>query len=313
MVFVHRDLTRLPRFNKAVITIGTFDGVHTGHQLIIEQLQKEAEAIGGETVIITFHPHPRKIVSGGNIEVKLLNTLDEKIELLHARGITHVVVVPFDEKFANQGAEAYVKDFLVDTFHPHTIIIGYDHRFGKNRVGDYHLLEALAPVHGFKLMEIPEHVLNNIIVSSTRIRNAIANCDMQGANSNLGYTYFFEGKVIHGNKLGRTLGYPTANLQPQDDDKLLPAHGIYAVHARIEGSDELHQGMMSIGVRPTIGGTDRVIEVNLFNFDRDVYGRHIRVYVNHFLRPEVKFENLEQLTQQLHKDKTDSLNWLNKT
>lgn len=307
MVHVHRDLTRLPDFNKAVITIGTFDGVHTGHQQIIGQMLDEAAQIGGETVIITFHPHPRTVVSGGTTPVKLLNTLDEKIELLHARGIKHVVVVPFDEAFSNQSAEEYVKHFLANTFRPHTIIIGYDHRFGKGRTGDYHLLENLADECHYHLKEIPEHVLNNITVSSTIIREAIANCDMETANKNLGYTFFFEGKVVHGNKLGRTLGYPTANLQPQETDKLLPPNGIYAVEARVEGSEDILQGMMSIGIRPTIGGTTQVIEVNLFDFDEDIYARHMRVHIKHFLRQEVKFDSLEQLTDQLHRDKLESL------
>ncbi|WP_207493287.1 bifunctional riboflavin kinase/FAD synthetase [Aridibaculum aurantiacum] len=307
MVHVHRDLQRLPSFTNAVITIGTFDGVHTGHQQIINQLQEEAKAIGGETIIITFHPHPRSVVAGGAKQVKLLNTLDEKIELLHSKGIDHVVVVPFDEAFASQTAEDYVKNFLVNTFHPHTVIIGYDHKFGKGRAGDYHLLERMCVDYNFKLKEIPEHVLNNITVSSTRIREAIAACDIDTANRYLGYTFFFEGKVVHGNKLGRTLGYPTANLQPQEEDKLLPADGIYAVEAKVEGNADLLKGMMSIGVRPTIGGTSRVIEVNFFDFNADIYGRHVRVYVKHFLRNEVKFEGLEQLTQQLHKDKDESL------
>ncbi len=311
MVHVHRDLSRLPKFTNAVITIGTFDGVHTGHQQIIQQLLQEAAAIGGETVIITFHPHPRKIVAGGSKQVKLLNTLEEKIELLHLRGIHHVVVVPFDEAFANQTAEDYVKNFLVDTFHPHTIIIGYDHKFGNGRTGDYHLLEELAVKYGFQLKEIPEHVLNDVTVSSTRIRAAIAACDIETANKYLGYNFFFEGKVIHGNKLGRTLGYPTANLQPQEEEKLLPAKGIYAVEAKVEGSDDILQGMMSIGIRPTIGGTMQVIEVNIFNFEKDIYDRHVRVYVKYFLRSEVKYESLEQLTTQLHKDKEQSLRLLN--
>ena len=312
MVHVHRDLSRLPTFTNAVITIGTFDGVHTGHQQIIQQLQQEAAVIKGETVIITFHPHPRAIVSGGSKQVKLLNTLEEKIELLHAKGINHVVVVPFNEAFANQSAEEYVEHFLVNTFHPHTIIIGYDHKFGKGRLGDYHLMEALAPKYNFILKEIPGHVLNDVTVSSTRIREAIAACNIETANQNLGYTFFFEGKVVHGNKIGRTLGYPTANLQPQEEEKILPANGIYAVVATIEGNTELLKGMMSIGVRPTIGGTRRVIEINLFNFNADIYDRHVRVYVKHFLRPEIKYEGLEALTAQLHKDKEQSIALLNK-
>jgi riboflavin kinase/FMN adenylyltransferase len=311
MIKVHKDLSQLPSFNNAVITIGTFDGVHAGHQQIIRQLQKEAAAIGGETVIITFHPHPRSVVKGRS-SIKVLNTLDEKVELLNANGIQHVVVVPFTEAFASQTAEEYIKSFLVETFRPHTIIIGYDHKFGKGREGDYHLLEAMADQYGFLLKEIPEHILNNITVSSTRIREAISSTNIETANNNLGYTYFFEGEVVHGNKLGRTLGYPTANIQLNDETKLLPADGIYAVEARLANSDEILKGMMSIGVRPTIGESPRVIEVNLFDFDKDIYGQTLRVYVKHYLRPELKFDNLDALKTQIAADEVQSKTLLDK-
>jgi riboflavin kinase / FMN adenylyltransferase len=304
---VHSILSNLPKFTNAVVTIGTFDGVHTGHQQIIQQLKDEAQSVGGETVLITFHPHPRIVVAGGKSAVKLLTTLDEKLELFRVQGLQHVVIVPFTDVFANQSAEAYIKDFLVDTFHPHTVIIGYDHKFGKGREGDYHLLEKMADEYRFTLKEIPEHVCNAVTVSSTRIRQAIASNQVEVANEYLGYPYFFEGTVIHGNKLGRTLGYPTANLQPTDRNKMIPADGIYAVAVQIKGSVELLQGMMSIGVRPTVGGIDRVIEVNIFDFDEEIYDQQLRVYVKHFLRQEVKFNNLEELTEQLHKDKAATL------
>jgi riboflavin kinase / FMN adenylyltransferase len=310
---VHTILSSLPNFTNAVVTIGTFDGVHTGHQLIIQQLKDEAAQVVGETVLITFHPHPRVVVGRGGSPVKLLTTLDEKLELFRVQGLQHVVVVPFSNAFANQSAEEYIKDFLVATFNPHTVIIGYDHKFGKGREGDYHLLEKAAVEYGFTLKEIPEHVCNAVTVSSTRIREAIANNQVEIANEYLGYPYFFEGKVIHGNKLGRTLGYPTANLQPTDRNKIIPADGIYAVAVQIKGSVELLQGMMSIGVRPTIGGTDRVTEVNIFDFDKEIYDEELRVYVKHFLRNEVKFANVDELVSQMHKDKEVSLQKLNET
>ncbi|MEP7253707.1 MAG: bifunctional riboflavin kinase/FAD synthetase [Ginsengibacter sp.] len=320
---VHRDINSLPSFNKAVITIGTFDGVHTGHLQIINQLKKEALEIGGETVIITFHPHPRMVLRNKKIDsdnesvksIRLLSTLSEKIELLQQQQIDHLVVVPFTQDFAEQSAEAYISNFLVSKFHPHTIIIGYDHRFGKNRAGDYKLLEAYQANYQYKVKEIPEQVLHNVIISSTRIRNALSEGNVTEANEALGYSYFFEGKVVEGNKLGRTIGYPTANIEINDDHKLIPANGVYAVEVsldRLAGEDaQHHNGMMNIGVRPTIGGTKQVIEVNIFDFEQSIYGGLIRVYVKNYLRPEVKFNGLDKLKAQLADDKKDAIQILN--
>src|SRR5205085_2785058 len=193
MIQVHRDLENLPKFKNAVITIGTFDGVHLGHQQIIKQLKEEAAQIDGETVIITFHPHPRKVVSEGKREIKILTTLDEKIELLNEKGVNHLVVVPFNSSFSNQTAEEYIEKFLVKKFQPHTIIIGYDHKFGKNRSGDYHLLENLGERFNYRVKEIPEHVLNEVTISSTRVREALLRSDIETANNCLGYSYFFTG------------------------------------------------------------------------------------------------------------------------
>src|SRR5450432_2762223 len=234
---VHTDIENLPFFKNAVITIGTFDGVHTGHLRIIHQLTKEAANINGESVIITFHPHPRMVIdvasqasSRSNYEeLKLLNTLPEKIELLQKQDIDHVVIVPFTIAFSEQSPEEYIKDFLVSKFHPHTIITGYDHHFGKNRQGNYKLLEFYQSEYNFKVNEIPEHVLHNVTISSTKIRHALEEGDINTANEYLGYSYFFEGKVIEGEKLGRTLGYPTANILITDNNKLVPGNGVYAV------------------------------------------------------------------------------------
>ena len=300
---VHTQINNLAVFRNAVVTIGTFDGVHTGHQQIIAQLKEEAHAIGGETVIITFHPHPRKVVA--HKEVFVLNTLDEKIELLREKGIDHLVVVPFDERFASQSAKEYVEHFLFEKFHPHTVIIGYDHRFGHGRQGDYHLLEDFGKQLGFLVKEIPEHVLNNITVSSTKIREALLNSDVETANNYLGYDYFFEGLVIEGNKLGRTLGYPTANLQIETSEKLIPGNGVYAVIASVDKST--YKAMMNIGVRPTVDGKKRMIEVNLFDFNQDIYGKTLRVYIKKYLRGEVKFNGLEELKNQLGIDKESTL------
>lgn len=302
---VHYDIDHLPIFKNAVITIGTFDGVHMGHRQIIVKLKQEAKAINGETVIVTFHPHPRKVVSSTILGIRLINTMDEKIGLLESLGIDHLVVVPFTDAFANQQAEDYVEHFLVNKFQPHTIIIGYDHRFGKERKGDYLLLEKLAPVFNYQLKEIPKHVLDEISISSTKIREALLEGKIEIADKLLGYEFFFSGTVIHGDKLGRKLGYPTANLKIADEEKIIPGNGIYAVYANV--GDVKLKGMMSIGFRPTVDGKKRVVEVNLFDFDKEIYGQPVKVFVKKYLREEVKFNSLEDLVKQIDKDKIESL------
>lgn len=302
---VHYDITQLPDFKNAVITIGTFDGVHSGHQQIINTLKSAAAEAGGESIIITFHPHPRKVVSSAVTGIRLINTLTERIELIAKAGVDHLVVVPFTDYFANQTAEEYICDFLVDKFHPHTIIIGYDHRFGKERSGDYKLMESHATLYNYRLMEIPVHLLDTIKVSSSNIRNAILQGHIEEANKLLGYQFFFEGEVMHGDKIGRTIGYPTANLKSTDEEKIVLGDGIYAVYTEMDGTR--YKAMMSIGFRPTVNGKKRVVEVNLFDFEEEIYGKIIRVYVVKYLRSEVKFNGLEELKQALHKDKEDSL------
>lgn len=322
---VHRDIDNLPKFTNAVITIGTFDGVHLGHRQIINKLKEEAKKVNGETVIITFHPHPKKVISSAILGIRLINTLEEKIEVFSGLGIDHLVIVPFTDAFANQPAEEYVRNFIYERFHPNTIIIGYDHRFGRERLGDYRLLEKLAPQFGFKIKEIPKHILDEIAISSTNIREAVLHNDIEVANKLLGYTYFFEGEVVHGNKLGRQLGYPTANLKPGDPEKIIPGDGIYAVYVQMSNelpvmnniktgagsslSDHhsLYKGMMSIGFRPTVDGKKRVIEVNIFDFNKEIYGDVLRIYVKEFLRAEVKFNSLEELVKQIGQDKVASI------
>ena len=321
---VHRDIDNLPLFHNAVVTIVTFDGVHVGHRQIINKLKVEAIKVNGESVIITFHPHPRKVISSAILGVRLINTLEEKIEVLAGLGIDHLVIVPFTDAFANQPAEEYIRDFLFEKFHPDTVIIGYDHRFGRERLGDYKLLEKMAPQFGFKIKEISKHILEEIAISSTNIREAVLHNDIEMANRLLGYTFFFEGEVVHGNKLGRQLGYPTANLKIHDSEKIIPGDGIYAVYASIKKGmqneeatmdevnsfpvkDAQYQGMMSIGFRPTVDGKKRVIEVNVFDFNKDIYEKTMRVYVKKFLRVEVKFNTLEELVKQIDQDKIDSL------
>ena len=316
---VYNNIQQLPVFKNAVLTIGTFDGVHLGHQQIIGQLLRESADINGTSVVITFFPHPKQVVlnqpgngdlSTRNKNIQLLNTPEEKYALLHEHGIEHVVVVPFNKDFAEQSAASYIENFLVKLFHPHTIIIGYDHRFGKNRAGDYELLESKAKKNGFVVKEIPGHVLEQITISSTKIREALLKGEVETAAKYLGYSYFFSGSVVKGNQLGRKIGFPTANISVENEQKLLPANGVYAVQVGIEGHQSAYKGMMNIGIRPTINGTDRVIEVNIFDFDEDIYSKTITVTLKKYLRGEVKFTGIDQLSLQLAKDKTDALDML---
>jgi riboflavin kinase/FMN adenylyltransferase len=310
---IHRSLEQLPAFHRSVITVGTFDGVHTGHREVLTQLKTEAQKIGGESVLITFHPHPRSVVSSPILGIRLINTLEERIELIRSCGIDHLVIVPFTELFANLSATEYIRDFLVARFKPHTMVIGYDHRFGRDRDGNFEQLVSLSSQYEYRVKEIPAHLLEANAISSTRIREAILHHDIQSANQLLGYPFFFTGTVVHGNKIGRTLGYPTANLRLSQEEKIVPGNGIYAVFARPEGYENTFQGMMSIGFRPTVGGTQRVIEVNLFNFNDEIYDRELTVHVLFYLRAEVKFDGLPALVQQMHQDKQCSLELLPKS
>ncbi|MFY7879702.1 MAG: bifunctional riboflavin kinase/FAD synthetase [Lacibacter sp.] len=307
---VYRNLDTLPLFNDAVVTIGTFDGVHLGHQEIIKQLVKESIKNGGESVLITFYPHPRKIINP-DLNLQQLTTLEERISLLKQYGISNLVVVPFTKAFSDLTADQYIRNFLVQKFQPSTIIIGYDHRFGRNREGDFKMLEANASAYDYRVKEIDEELINDAIISSTKIRKALAIGNIDTANTYLGYSYFFKGVVIEGNKLGRTIGFPTANLQITDSDKLIPGNGVYTVTAQLEGDARILKGMMNIGTRPTIDGTNRIIEVHLFDFNEDIYGRHLKVWIHHFLRAEMKFQNLEALQEQLQIDQLQTIERLN--
>ena len=308
---VYTNIQDLPIFKHSVITIGTFDGVHYGHQQILELMKSAAKQVNGETVIITFHPHPRKIIGTNKAPIFLLNTLEEKINLLEKYGIDHLVIIPFTEKFAQQTAEDYISDFLVNTFHPHTIIIGHDHRFGKDRTGDFQLLEDKAQEWGYQVKEIPGYMLNNITISSTKIREALLKGDIENAHDLLSYDYYFTGKVVKGNQLGRTIGYPTANIEMIDENKLIPCNGVYSVLATNEKLKINQQGgMMNIGYRPTVEGNTRTIEVNLFDFDQSLYDETLTITLKKYLRSEVKFSGLDELKKQLEKDKQAALDSL---
>ncbi|MEQ1553434.1 MAG: bifunctional riboflavin kinase/FAD synthetase [Ferruginibacter sp.] len=298
---VYRDISLLPKFDKAVITTGSFDGVHSGHVQIIDQLLIEAKNIGGTPIVITFYPHPKKIVQMVDKPLFVLNTPNEKYELLEQNGIENIVVVPFDKSFSEFTADEYISNFLVQKFNPAIIVVGYDHRFGKNREGNFELLKSKEAEFGFMVKEIPEHVLKNNTISSTKIRTAMIDGDIKTAATFLGYEYFFSGLVVEGNKIGRTIGYPTANLLIEGENKLTPANGVYAVNVELE--KRKLKGMMNIGVRPTVDGTKRVTEVNIFNFDEDIYGANLKIILKNKLRSEVKFTGLDELKKQLAKDK----------
>lgn len=301
---VHYDLFSLPQFNDAIVTMGAFDGVHKGHQQIIQRMKQLAQKVQGETIIITFHPHPRKVISSVPGEIKQLSNIKERILLLEAAGIDHLVIINFDYQFSNMTAEQYVEDFLYQNFKPNTVIVGYDHHFGKGRNGNIELLKTMGARLNFKVEEINEQLVQNEIISSTLIRNYIAEHEIKKANDLLGYAYQFEGFVVRGNQLGRTIGYPTANLHINDEEKLIPANGVYAV--KVKGActnNAILDGMMNIGIRPTVDGQKKVIEVHIFNFDQDIYEQYITVMVYEFIRGEVKFEGLDALKNQLGQDK----------
>ncbi len=304
---IYEDINALPKFENAVITIGSFDGVHKGHFYIINQLIQEAKRINGTPIVITFFPHPKKIVGDDNRPVLLLNTLEEKSALLKNAGIEHLVVVPFTKVFSELSAEEYITNFLVSSFHPKIIVTGYDHRFGNNRTGDIKLLEHFSNQYNYVVKEIPEHILQEITISSTTIRNKIAAGEIESANELLGYSYFFSGKVVEGNKIGRTINFPTANLKVDYDNKLIPPTGVYAVTIEIENNVELYYGMMNIGYRPTIGGIEKIIEVNIFDFEELIYNQTLKIAVIKKLRTEEKFDGIDQLKNQLSIDKENAL------
>jgi riboflavin kinase / FMN adenylyltransferase len=299
---VHTDLSTFVNVERPVLTTGTFDGVHLGHQTILHRLKEVAQREEGKSVLFTFYPHPRMVLHPHDNDLKLLNTQKEKAELLEAAGLDHLVVVPFSRTFSRMHALDFVRDTLVDQLRIHAMVIGYDHRFGRNREGDINLLRQLGEAYDFGVEEIPAQEIDHVKVSSTKVREALLRGDVKLASELLGYTYSLSGVVVKGDQRGRTIGFPTANIGGIDPFKLLPANGVYAVHVTLK--DGLFIGMMNIGVRPTVeGGGDRSVEVNIFDLDRDLYGEPITVRLRHRLRDEVRFNGLDALKAQLLKDR----------
>ena len=303
---VHTDLSQMQDVHRPVLTTGTFDGVHRGHRKVLDRLKELARKEAGESVLFTFHPHPRMVLYPGDNDLKLLTTQEEKIALLEAAGLDHLLVVPFSRQFSRMHATEYVRDVLVGAIGVHAVVIGYDHRFGRNREGDLPLLHQLGEAYDFQVEEIPAQEVDHMKVSSTKIRHALLEGDLHTANELLGHPYSLSGIVVKGDQRGRTIGYPTANIAVVDPLKLVPGNGVYAV--TVELSSGRHKGMMSIGVRPTVAeGLERSIEVNIFELDRDIYGEPITVRLLEFLRTEEKFNSMDALRAQMAKDKEAAL------
>ncbi|SEO44459.1 riboflavin kinase / FMN adenylyltransferase [Mucilaginibacter gossypiicola] len=306
---VYHNIDEFTAVNNAVVTIGTFDGVHIGHRKIISGIKELAESTGGETVILTFFPHPRMILHPEDESLKLITTIAEKAELMDRLGVDHLIITPFSRDFSNQSAESYIRDVLVNKIGTKKIVVGYDHRFGKDRQGGFDDLQRLGPVYGFDVVEIPEQDINEVAISSTRIRNALLNGDIDLANTFLGYPFFITGKVVRGDQIGRQIGYPTANIVVEEKYKLIPGDGIFAVTVII--ADQRYKGMAYIGSRPTVNGLTRNIEVNIFDFNEEIYNQTIRMEFHHYIRGDVKFSSLDELKVQLAQDKVDVLKVMN--
>jgi riboflavin kinase / FMN adenylyltransferase len=286
----------------AVVTSGTFDGVHVGHQKILERLKEIAARMGGETVVITFWPHPRFVLHPEEHTLKLLSTFDEKIALLENLGIEHLVRIPFTPSFSQLSSDAFIRKVLIEKVGTRQLVIGYNHRFGHNREGSFEYLIEHAKEYGFALEEIPEQDVDHVAVSSTKIRNALEEGDVKTAHEYLGRPYTLSGKVVSGDRIGRNLGFPTANIQIPEPYKLIPADGAYAV--RVEWQNRLWDGMMNIGYRPTVSGNKKqTLEVHIFDFDEQIYDQTLRVQFIGLIRKEMKFEGVEALQAQLAKDR----------
>lgn len=278
--------------------MGTFDGVHLGHKKIIERLLQSSSA-NEESLVLTFFPHPRMVLQEES-DIKLLNTIEERSQLLEKAGLQNLIIHPFDQAFSRLTAEEFVKNILVEIFNIKKIIIGHDHRFGRNRTANIDDLIVFGREYGFEVEQISAQEIDEVSISSTKIRNALHDGKILLANEYLGYHYFFSGTVVHGKKLGRTIGFPTANLEIEENYKLIPAYGVYAVDCVVE--NQTLKGMLNIGIKPTFEGETASVEVHLFDFNADLYGKKIKVALRKHIRGEQKFSSVEDLKAQLKKD-----------
>ena len=300
---IYRNIKNFKAKNP-VVTIGTFDGVHLGHIKIFDKLKEKAKEINGETVVVTFWPHPRFVLEKENNKIKMINTLDEKIKLIEEQQIDHLIIIRFTKTFAKLSSCDFIEQYLYNKIRLKALIVGYDHHFGKNRDGSFEVLKSCAVQYHFSIDKVEPYKINDEIISSTLIRKAISSGELEKANRYLAKKYFLSGTIISGEKIGRNLGFPTANIKLSENYKLLPACGVYAVE--IEIKNRKFHGMLNIGYRPTISTdkTNRSIEVNIFNFKENIYNKQIRVYFYKKIRNEMKFHSLDRLKQQLIKDKT---------
>jgi riboflavin kinase / FMN adenylyltransferase len=304
-VKIIRNIEEIPVLKNPVVTIGSFDGVHKGHRAIILRTTEIAKEINGVSVVVTFFPHPQLVLHPNEKNLFILNTLEEKTVLLSSLGIDYLVVIPFTKEFANIPYNQFIKQFLAEKIHAKAMVIGYDHHFGNNREGSIKHLHQLAAEYLFDVIEVPAQNIQQVAVSSTKIRKALFAGDIRTANQYLGYSYLFTGTVVKGEGLGRKLGFPTANLEPEDKAKLIPGDGVYAVIVEIDGTN--YSGMLNIGFRPTVGGKSRVIEVNIFDFSSDIYNKKTKINFAAKLRNEIKFAETGELIKQLSDDKIDAL------
>lgn len=298
---VYRHVSEFESSGDTIVTVGTFDGVHIGHQKIIDRINELARQSGSESVLLTFFPHPRLVLFPDDNELKLLSTLDERIERLEKSGIDHLIVHPFSVEFSRITAIQYVRDILVKELNVAKLVIGYDHHFGRNREGNLDQLKEMAPEYGFEVEEIPAQEIEDVNVSSTKIRKALEEGDLCKANEYLGYRYTLSGEVFKGDKIGRSIGFPTANIKPKEEYKLVPGKGVYSVTASFEG--KVFRAMANLGSRPTVSQSNRrILEVHLFGFDGDLYGKEITITFVDRIRDEIKFDSLDKLREQLEKD-----------
>lgn len=308
---IYRSLEELPAIRNAIVTQGTFDGVHAAHRVIINRVKELAAQYDGETVLMTFDPHPRMVLFPDEHGLRLLHTLDEKIAALEQEGIDHLVVIPFTKEFSRLTSLQFIRDIIVNKLGTKVLVIGYDHRFGKNREGTFQHLKDFSSLYGFEVEEIPEQDVDNVAVSSTRIRLALEAGDINTANKYLGKKYAVSGIVMKGKQLGRTIGYPTANIAVLDPVKLIPADGVYAVEVFF--NNKWYGGMLNAGYRPTVDGKTHSIEVHIFDFNEDLYGKNITVRFVDKLRDEIKFNGIDALKNQLEKDKLHAIAVLQKS
>lgn len=306
---IYNSVNDFAPVKNAVVTIGTFDGVHLGHRKLIKKVCEIADSIGGETIVLTFFPHPRMVLYPDEHGLELLNTIDEKKQLLEEVGVDHLIIHPFDRNFSELSSVDFVKEILVDKIRTKKLVIGYDHHFGKKREGNFDDLVRMAPIFDFEVEKIEEEDVNDIAVSSTQVRNSLKSGDIKTAISYLGRPYTLTGKVVHGKQIGRTIGFPTANLHIPENYKLIPAEGVYVV--KVEVSNEFYYGMLSIGRRPTLEQNGRLsVEVYIMDFNRDIYDEEITLHLLEWIRGDIKFDGIEALKQQIEKDRIFTQNYI---